>query len=83
MVAKSSVTCFFDLDDSSELIESNIKHLQELKKNIGYEKSPFDLLGLFSWLPDFHWLKTLLLGAVAVVLTGALLCCLSNAYPYA
>lgn len=69
--------CCFNLSDQSQLIEDDIRRLKELTHKIGYENSPFDFLsGLFDWLPNLHWLKILILGAITVTIAGILLGCL-------
>lgn len=73
--------CCFNLSDQSGLIERDIKNLKELAQNIGHNQSPWDLSWLFSWLPDFHWLKILIAGVITVIVGGALLCCLCQIAP--
>lgn len=68
--------CCFNLTEYSELVDGDMKHFKELMYGIDYDKFPFDLPGLFSWLSVLHWLKALLLGAATVVTLGILLCCL-------
>ncbi|KAG8127772.1 hypothetical protein E2320_014658, partial [Naja naja] len=56
----------------------DICHLKELAQNIGHNQPSLDFSWLFSWLPDFHWLKIPIASIVTVCVLGALLCCLCH-----
>lgn len=73
--------CCFDLEQSSEIVDTDIHHLKELAQNISHNQSSLDFSWLFLWLPDFHRLKILLAGIVTICVLGALMCCLCHCIP--
>ncbi|XP_034270911.1 testis-expressed protein 38 [Pantherophis guttatus] len=61
-------------EQSSEIVNTDIHHLKELAQNIGHNQSSLDFSWLFSWLPDFHWLKILLAGLLPVYFGSLAFC---------